>query len=355
MDVSVIIPVYNSEKSINRVVKCFCEQINTQDISYEILLINDGSTDNSLQICKELKTAYANVKVFTQENKGPSAARNVGIKNASGEKIMFCDADDFVESDALSYLSSEFLENDLLIYGLFDEYYDINHQLITSKEWSNRRKEYTSSMSFLEDFHVLVDNNLLYSQCTKMYRKKIIDENGILFDESLTMGEDVSFNLAYFPFVNRATIVPKLIYHYVHELNSQSISTPYFPGYFQNVTDVYYKKCEMLKRMQAFTKENQLSIDNFFVGRISSALQNELLNTKNNTKALKLSAIREIITSEIAVHVLQTSKSTRRFYVILEKYIREKNAKAILRLFNLLKFMKTSNLGIVKKIRSKLS
>ncbi|MEG1996321.1 MAG: hypothetical protein RR036_02290, partial [Oscillospiraceae bacterium] len=102
-------------------------------------------------------------------------------------------------------------------------------------------------------------------------------------------------------------------------------------------------------------KENQLSIDNFFVGRISSALQNELLNTKNNTKALKLSAIREIITSEIAVHVLQTSKSTRRFYVILEKYIREKNAKAILRLFNLLKFMKTSNLGIVKKIRSKLS
>ena len=118
--VSVIVPVYNVEKYVKRAVESIIKQ-NFTDL--EILLVNDGSTDNSLQEINLITEKYKNVKVFTQENQGVSSARNLGIKKAQGDYICFLDADDYLEDGVLNKFYSLCKENDLdVIRGAYKIY-----------------------------------------------------------------------------------------------------------------------------------------------------------------------------------------------------------------------------------------
>lgn len=102
--ISIIIPVYNKKNCISQTLLSILQQINHY---FEIIIINDGSTDNSYDIIKEIKQAEKNgnkIKLFSQQNGGPSKARNYGVRNASGDWIVFLDADDSFEPDALNYI-----------------------------------------------------------------------------------------------------------------------------------------------------------------------------------------------------------------------------------------------------------
>ena len=104
MLISTIIPVYNAEKFL---CKCLDSLLNAQisEVTNEIILIDDGSTDNSLEICKDYESNHNNIKVFSQKNQGPSVARNVGLNKALGDWITFVDSDDWVDQ---KYFSSFF-------------------------------------------------------------------------------------------------------------------------------------------------------------------------------------------------------------------------------------------------------
>ena len=123
-DISVIIPLYNCEKYINKAIKSLLNQ--TYDFrKIEVLLINDGSSDTSLEIAKNYAKKYSNIKVFSHENKGVSYTRNVGLKNALGAYITFLDADDYISNNTIKNLVNFFDNNsdkiDILTYPLFYE------------------------------------------------------------------------------------------------------------------------------------------------------------------------------------------------------------------------------------------
>ena len=106
--VSVIVPVYNSKAYLERCV----DAILTQTYSdLEVVLVDDGSSDNSLEICREYEKKDSRIKIFHKENGGSSSARNVGIKEATGEYICFCDSDDYYEKDIIENLMKVFDEN----------------------------------------------------------------------------------------------------------------------------------------------------------------------------------------------------------------------------------------------------
>ena len=120
MILSIIIPVYNVEKYIK---KCIISCIN-QDIQYdeyEIIVVNDGTQDNSLNIIEEIANKYSNIKIINQENKGLSAARNIGLKHSKGKYVWFIDADDYIENNCLGRIISQ-LNNDLDILQLQHRY-----------------------------------------------------------------------------------------------------------------------------------------------------------------------------------------------------------------------------------------
>ena len=101
MLISVIIPVFNVSGYLARCVESVCNQT-YKDI--EIILVDDGSTDNSLDICNQMQKKYSTIRVFHKENGGLSSARNMGLDNARGEYICFIDSDDWIEPDFCSYL-----------------------------------------------------------------------------------------------------------------------------------------------------------------------------------------------------------------------------------------------------------
>lgn len=112
IDFTVIVPVYNAEEYLDRCIESILNQTFT---NYELLLVNDGSKDNSLQILRKFEKIDKRITVFTQENQGVSVARNQGIENAKGEYICFIDSDDWVENDYLENLYKNKTSDDTLV------------------------------------------------------------------------------------------------------------------------------------------------------------------------------------------------------------------------------------------------
>lgn len=112
--ISIIIPIYNGKEYIKRL---FNSILNQTYKDYEVIFINDGSTDNSLQLLIELSKKYSFVKIINQKNKGRSESRNVGVKKSIGEYITFVDQDDYISEEFLKQMIDNIDDNDILLTG----------------------------------------------------------------------------------------------------------------------------------------------------------------------------------------------------------------------------------------------
>ena len=123
--ITIIIPVYNSEKYLEKTIKSILEQTYN---NYELILIDNGSTDNSAEICKKYQEKDERVKFYIQSKKGVSNARNRGIEKATGEFICFVDSDDYIEKDMLNSYMDIYIKYkpDLIVSGFFSEVEDID-------------------------------------------------------------------------------------------------------------------------------------------------------------------------------------------------------------------------------------
>lgn len=220
MKISVVIPVYNAEKYIGR---CIDSVLNQSYHNLDIIIINDGSTDISGEICEDYAKKDMRITVVHQINAGVSSARNVGIENAKGEYICFIDSDDWVES---TYIEDFFYNNlnevDLCIQGYVVDY--------ESKKPSRNVKFLKSEVCFGKDIYRVFKyaeiNYINNSPCWKLFKVGIIKENDLLFDENISYGEDHLFVLNYFLYVNSVRSVLKEGYHYEQKV-SDSLTTVY--------------------------------------------------------------------------------------------------------------------------------
>lgn len=244
---SFIIPVYNGEKYITQAVESILNQAET---GIEIVIIDDGSTDDSYLVCKELADKYNSIKLIHSENKGVSHARNLGVSKADAEWISFLDADD--------YLLESAVKEDVVIF---------NYKRGSNKaEFNEEKKSITNSeaINILLDFagyRMLLPTGMgekysVFTSCwAKMYRKSVIDTNEIQFQESLTLSEDMCFNLMYFKKIQNVLIVNKEVYNYSDNPESvtHSFSEKKFLGrkelivYLDGVHDIP-NECESAKQ-----------------------------------------------------------------------------------------------------------
>ena len=212
MKISFIIPVYNCKEYLSACVDSI-RAVNAEN--YEILLIDDGSTDGSSGLCDQLSEKMSEIRVFHQENAGVSSARNRGIQEATGDWLLFIDADDSVDSAALRAILSEslFQETDMTIFGISMDYY-------------HKGSCYRSDDLYY-DFEGVMDRNLwggallqlfrsnsLSSMCNKVFRRELIQRNDLLLNTSMFLYEDLEFVLRYMQNCNRIWNVPQTIYHY---------------------------------------------------------------------------------------------------------------------------------------------
>ena len=211
---SVIIPVYNAENSLDR---CLISLLKANRTDVQIILINDGSVDNSEAICKKYASTNPNVFYMYQKNQGVSSARNKGIGSAKGKYILFVDSDDYVADNYFSSID-ELVNTEDCDLGMFQVRWfgkrDAESQL-KDGEWRG-----TSAVATICTW---MREKKLYSLWSKVFRKELIKKNNLQFDESISISEDVCFVFLYCLHANCVKSISKTIYC-VSEENDNSLS-----------------------------------------------------------------------------------------------------------------------------------
>lgn len=200
--ISIIVPCFNSEKYL---IDCF-DSIKMQTYKdFEIIFVNDGSTDRTNDILNNIKGSNKDlhITIYTQENKGVSVARNIGIQLAKGEYITFVDADDYLYPSFLEKLYQGITMGDMSVVGIGGSGYgkqsDSFSGLITKDK-------------FVYEFWLT--RHLWGSNCNKLYSKDIILNNNIYFDSDIKIMEDMFFNMVYCQHIDTIYVSNEILYHY---------------------------------------------------------------------------------------------------------------------------------------------
>lgn len=215
IDLSIIIPVYNSDKYL---AYCLDSIVGQKGIEYEIILIDDGSNDNSPIICDEYSKKYDKVRVYHKPNGGVSSARNLGIEKSKGKWITFIDSDDFISPkyvhDIGDILSKDI---DLIIYNYISYYNDFKKEegrFILNEGFNN-------DVNILFDMAIKLEIASL-SIWSSIYKKEIIEKNHIRFNINMKTCEDFMFNLKYYSNIESYYAINTPYYYY--RQNNESVT-----------------------------------------------------------------------------------------------------------------------------------
>ena len=210
--ISVIVPVYNVEQYLNQCV----ESLVHQDYrNIEIILIDDGSTDKSGELCEKWSLKDARVKVVHTENHGLSAARNVGINKTNGKYIYFIDSDDWVEEDILSTLlqNIQIYGADLSSCAMKKDFGEKSHNL--------HKTEKCVKVLQRRMFHEILCNESVYGYvCNKLFKRDLLKD--LLFDEDLLSQEDMDFTMRYLEKCKVCVYTKAEYYHYRQRIESMT-------------------------------------------------------------------------------------------------------------------------------------
>ncbi len=218
--VSIIVPVYNIEKYLERCVDTLVKQT---DRNIEILLINDGTEDNSLDIMERYASQDSRVKVINKENGGSSSARNLGISLATGKFIMFVDSDDWMELNAVKEMKKMAIEKNADIVKAFYQKNTGKVSQIQNMEIGTEILE-VDKKDFKEKIYpLLINTSVLNSVWIELIKKDIVINNNIKFIETINYGEDQLFNYELYTHSSKVVLLNRPYYHYFY--NNNSITT----------------------------------------------------------------------------------------------------------------------------------
>ena len=257
--VSIIVPAYNCIKSLEYCVRSIlCQSC----ADFELILVDDGSSDGSGELCDTLAAKDDRIRVIHKPNGGVSSARNAGIAAAAGEYITFCDSDDYLEPDYLATLlkTAEAEPAGSHIWCRF--------RVVTGSKKENAAPERASAESVLHytrrDYMTLHEMWLDASPVNKLYTARVIKEAGLRFPDDLSLGEDWMFNLAYIDASEngRIAVVTKPLYNYVRGRDDSLDSK-----YRQDLPDIYRRLNESCFAYLQKWKLSEAQIEKFYNSR----------------------------------------------------------------------------------------
>ena len=254
--ISVIIPAYNCQETIAKTIRSIIHSAEKCNFSnYEIIVVNDGSTDNTYSIVEELKKSNQILSILQQDNAGVSVARNNGLSKATKEYIMFVDSDDTILMETFNNIKDT-PEDTFLIFGYIQKY---KRATIVKKE---TKKSFLNKNQAIES---LVSNNSVRGFSTnKIYRKEIIQKTNTFFDSRLRICEDLDFNIRYISKTNeKIAIIPSAYYVYYMRKNSCSKKC----NSINTMQKAILEKCNLSQNHNtSFTKKIALQIRDKMLG-----------------------------------------------------------------------------------------
>jgi len=238
--VSVIVPIYNKELFLRKSISSILEQT---EKNIEVILVDDGSTDNSPEICEELEKEDSRIIYRRKENGGAASARNYGRLYASGEYIAFLDPDDYIEKDAYEKMLKNSNNVDVVVGGMVNEIGKKNIFRVLPKNMEGFYKNEEIRKKVLPMFLVYGKNIgkdlLLASMDICLFRKKYLDEQNIYNDEKITYSEDWLFFLEAIFKAKTLSVLHNVHYHYIS--NPLGLTENYNPKVIADYIEVLKK------------------------------------------------------------------------------------------------------------------
>lgn len=257
MKFSVIIPVYNR---VRLIATCVNGILNTNFKDFEIIIVDDGSTDGSLKVCQELAAKHQCIKVFSQKNSGVSAARNNGLKHASGEYILFSDSDDTFSPNALDEINNLLEdESDMLMFGASSAFYTSEGLRFSPHNTEPSIKRLYGNSDIVQwlftDYNPYV--NPMYSVWAKVFRRDFITKHNLRFREDLSLGEDQVFVCAYLRYVSKICFTNAYYYYAISW--PQNMRTSGLGSVFRSTEDFLYNQEANYKALLGLYEATQVS------------------------------------------------------------------------------------------------
>ena len=237
--ISVIVPVYNAEKYLSR---CIDSILNQTYKDFELILINDGSKDKSIDILRKYENIDNRIKVIYNSNNGVSKTRNIGVRLAQGEYIQFIDSDDFIDENMFEYnINTIEQENaDIVMTGF---YLDIESKKGIDTVLQTFEKSISiGSKDIAKNLINRLNGTYINSPVNKLYKKSIIVDNNILMNENIDLGEDLIFNLEYMKYCQSVVFGNKCYYHYC--MKAEDNLTARFRKDKLDIMKILYDKCK---------------------------------------------------------------------------------------------------------------
>lgn len=314
--ISVIVPVYKAEKFLRRCVESVLSQSFTD---FELILVNDGSPDNSGIICDEYAKQDSRIRVYHKENAGPSEARNLGIEHAKGKYILFVDSDDTIGPMHLAdlFASHDHSSQMLVIQGLTAST-STKTNTITLK---NNIYDSNDFPKFLEENGI---GNMGYSVC-KLYDIDIINQYKIRMDRQIFFGEDLMFFMHYLCHINKVVVIDKVDYYYDNTESTLSKCKP----------RTFIKEMKTFTLMMKYIKDLSL-IHNFDLREIPLTLK---FNVSYFKRALSYYAIVDVLNfSNFLKDCNSINEIVYNYTNTISKYL-NKSDKYFCKLFSKKKFL----------------
>ena len=321
--ISIVVPVYNAAQTLE---KCVGSLISQSFKNIEILLINNGSTDRSLEICRELATKDSRIKAIDHFEKGVSTARNRGIDESIGKYVMFVDADDWIDNDACEIFAKRNAENNYDLFCFSAQYrkkgrsvktflFENSVDLLNMEQKAQLQIKVLSPQAPVLDYKV--NTRFTGSACGKFYKREILQKNNLRFATETIISEDCLFNTLAIDCFHRIGYTKDCFYYY--EQHGDSAQNRYRPN-----SDKYFGF--VINRIQRWLVETHKDLkfidaaNCLFVHYLFGMLKEDVFHRENDISLTqRCKALESLLSKKDHQVILQNVNED--YFSILEKIL----------------------------------
>lgn len=336
--ISVVIPVYNAQDTIDACIESIFDY-NKSEI--EVIAINDGSKDESLNHLHALEKKYPNLHVFDQENQGNSLTRDRGIQETSGEYIMFVDADDVIVEHGIDKIQKKLneLNPDLMYFGFKTNYVEEGYSI------ESRVNDHVFERSFdaVDSMLMYGGFNLLWN---KVYKASLI-RGYHDFPIMKTTGQDFIFNCNVFPRLKRVVSIDEVLYCYLKRAKETMVTRYVKDGY----GNLERKQNALIHMFDQYDKERSQSYKDYMIREYEVYLINMFAKDSPLTKNERIFEVQQNILNNEAFALIQEANPVGKYTELFKKTVLSHDARHIVNTYGLLCGFRDTCGPIYRRIR----
>lgn len=350
--VSIIIPVYNVEDKISG---CIDSILNQTFQDFELILVNDGSSDNSSQVCWNYSKKDSRIFVIDKKNEGAGYARNAGLDIATKKYVVFIDSDDWIEPDMLqSLLSLINTSDDIQVVSCnyyceiqgWDDPIIVNIDMPEDPWITEDVAQCIAYMDKVKSFNYLWN---------KIYLKSIIDEHNIRFEKFFTTGQDLDFNLKYFRHVKKCVVTNVPYYHYIKD-GVNSLCARYKDNLYNIVSELSSRRWDMYKEFDMDQNKEYVSIYAMtHIDYIRSCVPNMFRKNAKFSRKERYEQMDIVINDAVVKKYISDYSPSSKLDKIFKKIVLIGNTRIAIMVYSVLFFIRNNLSGLYKKIIQRLN